>query len=236
MSPSNKLSSLGIVGGTFDPIHYGHLHPAREVAKRLDLKQVHFIPAANPPHRSAPVASAQHRLAMLKLALKDYPVFIPDDRELKRMGNSYTYNTLETFRKELGNDIPIMMFIGADAFSEFNTWHQWQDISDLAHIIVIARPGYSFTELSAFISTAKKSTPSGKSPNWKECKIIDQLYDQSHGLVFFQTVTPVDISATKIRSLLAGDKHDDNELLQALPSAVYAYINKHNLYTSHTGD
>lgn len=221
---SNNLSSLGVVGGTFDPIHYGHLNPVKEAAKLLGLKQVHFVPVAIPPHRSKPVAGAQHRLAMLKLALKDYPGFKSDDRELRREGNSYTVNTLESFREEFGKDISIMMFIGADVFSAFNTWHQWQTIPDLAHIIVISRPDYPTVDLSTL----------GNAPNWKECNHVDQLYEQPHGLVLFQTVTPVDISATTIRLLLASGKQDDVELQQALPSAVYDYINKHNLYTSQT--
>lgn len=215
---------MGIVGGTFDPIHYGHLNPVKEAASQLQLKKVHFIPAAIPPHRSAPIASAEHRLAMLRLALKDYPEFIADDRELKRTDISYTINTLKSFRKALGNDVAIILFIGADAFNEFNTWHQWQDIPALVNIIVLTRPGYPSIDLPAL----------GGSPDWQACENFDQLDGQAHGLVLFHAVTPVAISATSIRSLLASNKKNENELLRVMPSAVYAYINKHNLYTSHT--
>jgi nicotinate-nucleotide adenylyltransferase len=217
----SNLTALGIVGGTFDPIHYGHLNPVKEAVAQLNLKQVHFIPAANPPHRATPTASAQHRLAMLELALKDYPEFISDDRELTRSEISYTINTLKSFRQEFGNNIPVMLFIGADAFSEINTWYQWQLIPDFVNIIVMARPNYSFTDLSAL----------GGNPDWVECKNFNQLNNQAHGLVFFHAATPVNISATKIRSLLVDSKKNESELLQALPAEVYAYISEHNLYT-----
>lgn len=225
---SQEILSLGIVGGTFDPIHYGHLNPVKEAAGIIGLERVHFVPASNPPHRPKPLADSHHRLAMVKLALKDYPEFIPDDRELQRAGNSYTLNTLESFREEFGNEIPIMMFIGADAFSEFNTWHQWQQIPNLANIIVLTRPGYPFTELDVLHGS------SDILPGWQKCQDIDQLFSKPHGQVFFQNVTPVSISATKIRTLLDGERQDDKYLLQALPPTVYDYINSNNLYTSRT--
>lgn len=226
---SRDLPALGIVGGTFDPIHFGHLNPVKEAVKQLGLKTVYFVPAAISPHKTKPVAESHHRLAMVKLALKDYPEFKPDDRELRRAGHSYTIDTLKSFRKEFGENIPIMMFVGADAFNEFNSWHQWQSIPDLAHIIVVTRPGFPITKLSTLTAAVSEKTP-----NWQQCKNIDQLYKQANGLVFFQSVEPVNVSATKIRTSLAVGNNDNVTLSQELPAAVYDYINEHHLYTSKT--
>lgn len=222
------VQSLGIFGGTFDPIHFGHLNPVREAASSLGLEQVRFVPAANPPHRPKPVADILHRLAMVRLALKDYPEFKLDERELKRAGSSYTINTLESLREEFGNNIPIMMFIGADVFNEFNTWHQWQQIPDFVHIVVMTRPDHPVVDMSFF-----ESENSGK-PNWKKCQNVNDLYSQSHGLVYFQDVTPTDISATKVRSLLAGKTIIDANLSEALPPSVIEYIKLNNLYVKKT--
>lgn len=224
LSQHGNLLSLGIVGGTFDPIHYGHLSPIIEATKKLKLKLVHFVPAANPPHRSSPAADSHHRLEMVKLALDEYPEFVADDREMKRTGKSYTLNTLESFREEFGKEITLMMFIGVDAFREFNTWHQWQKIPDLVHIIVITRPGYSFIELDEL------TDKSDDKPVWNICHDIGQLYEQTNGLVFFLPVTPVDISATKIRELLAAHESGNKDFSRLMPPVVYNYINQHNLY------
>ena len=217
------MQSLGIFGGTFDPVHFGHLNPVRETASALGLEQVRFVPAANPPHRSEPVASTHDRLAMIRLALKDYPEFRIDERELNRTGSSYTINTLESFRAQFGDNLPIMMLVGADVFNEFNTWHQWQQIPDLAHIIVMTRPGYPVVDASFF-----------ENPNWKISKNVNDLHSQPQGLVFFQDVTPINISATKIRSLLEKKMTADTGLSQALPPSVIEYIKLNNLYVNHS--
>ena len=216
------MQSLGIFGGTFDPVHFGHLNPVRETASALGLEQVRFVPAANPPHRSEPVANTHDRLAMIRLALKDYPEFRIDERELNRTGSSYTINTLESFRAQFGDNLPIMMLVGADVFNEFNTWHQWQQIPDLAHIIVMTRPGYPVVDASFF-----------ENPNWKISKNVNDLHSQPQGLVFFQDVTPINISATKIRSLLEKKMTADTGLSQALPPSVIEYIKLNNLYVNH---
>ncbi len=217
------MQSLGIFGGTFDPVHFGHLNPVRETASALGLEQVRFVPAANPPHRSEPVANTHDRLAMIRLALKDYPEFRIDERELNRTGSSYTINTLESFRAQFGDNLPIMMLVGADVFNEFNTWHQWQQIPDLAHIIVMTRPGYPVVDASFF-----------ENPNWKISKNVNDLHSQPQGLVFFQDVTPINISATKIRSLLEKKMTADTGLSQALPPSVIEYIKLNNLYVNHS--
>lgn len=218
------MQSLGIFGGTFDPVHFGHLNPVRETASSLGLEQVRFIPAAISPHKSKPVADTFNRQAMIRLALKDYPEFRIDERELKREGSSYTINTLESFREEFGDKLPIMMLVGADVFNEFNTWHQWQQIPDLAHIIVMTRPDHPPVDTSFF------ENESGIKPGWRVTKNTNDLYSQPHGLVFFQDVTPVNISATQIRLLLSEKIDIDNYISQALPLSVLDYIKLNNLY------
>jgi len=226
------LASFGIVGGTFDPIHSGHLVTVHEAAEKLGIQQVYFVPAANPPHRSMPVADSHHRLAMLELALKGYPEFVADTRELHRPGYSYTVDTLSSFRQEFGDDVPIMMFIGADAFNEISSWHKWQSIPELAHVIVLNRPGFAFPDLSDLNHDYIDDTAPVKKPDWTMCLDARELHQKPNGLVYFQSVKPVDISATRIRQLLAKGRQYESDLSRVLPPAVYAYILENDLYTS----
>ena len=135
--------ALGILGGTFDPIHYGHLRPAQEVLRALDLAEIRVIPAANPPHRRPPVATPEQRLRMVELAVAGVPGFTVDDREFRRGGPSYTVLTLESLRSEFG-ERPLCLLMGLDAFEGIETWHQWQRLPELAHFIVMTRPGWEF--------------------------------------------------------------------------------------------
>lgn len=130
---------LGIFGGTFDPIHYGHLSAAWQVFQSLNLTELRFMPCNLPPHRAAPLATSEHRLNMLKLAIKDVPGFTIDDRELKTNDISYTVNSLTSIRHEVG-DTPICLILGADAFNQIHTWHEPEKIMKLAQIVVLGRP------------------------------------------------------------------------------------------------
>ena len=136
-------SVLGIFGGTFDPVHCGHLELACEVHAALDLAAVRFIPAGDPPHRAAPVAPAIHRLAMVELAIAEHPGLEVDTREIQRRGRSYTVETLEELRSEQPSR-RLALIVGADAFLGFPTWHRWRELFDLAHVVVVARPGVAF--------------------------------------------------------------------------------------------
>ena len=128
MSPA-----IGILGGTFDPIHLGHLRLAEEVADALKLAQVRFIPAGTPPHRAMPRTDAVHRLAMVRLAIANNPRFALDDRETQRTGLSYTHDTLASLRAEVGDATPLVLIMGADAFVKLETWHRWREIGR-AHV------------------------------------------------------------------------------------------------------
>src|SRR5664279_5297098 len=127
---------VAILGGTFDPVHYGHLRFADDVRRALHLAEVRLVPAADPPHRRGPAATADHRAAMLTLAAAEFPGLVVDERELRRPGKSYTVPTLEELRREFPGR-PVWLLLGADAFRDLPTWHRWQELFDLAHVIVV---------------------------------------------------------------------------------------------------
>jgi nicotinate-nucleotide adenylyltransferase len=209
--------ALGILGGTFDPIHYGHLRPAQEVLRALDLAEMRVIPAANPPHRRPPVATPEQRLRMVELAVAGVPGFTVDERELRRNGPSYTVLTLESLCSEFGGR-PMCLLMGLDAFEGIETWHQWQRLPELAHFIVMTRPGWEL--------------PAGdRLPPWARGRVVretSKLTETSAGKIYFQAVTPQDISATRIREALAR-----GEPVEAwLPSAVLEYIRANRVYVN----
>jgi nicotinate-nucleotide adenylyltransferase len=135
------MQPIGIFGGTFDPIHYGHLRTALELKRALDLARLHFVPAASPPHRTAPSTDAALRLRMVQAAIAGEPGFFADDRELKRPGLSYTFDTLTSFRAEFP-DRPLCLLLGMDEFLNLPYWHKWRELLDLAHVVVAQRPGW----------------------------------------------------------------------------------------------
>ena len=134
------MAALGLLGGTFDPIHCAHLELAHEVKDALALSAVHLVPVGDPPHRRAPVASATDRLAMLTLAVAAYPGLVVDDREVRRQGKSYTVLTLAEMRAEAPAR-PLALLLGADQFLALPTWHRWREVFGFAHLVVVARPG-----------------------------------------------------------------------------------------------
>lgn len=133
--------SVGILGGSFDPVHNAHLAVARAALEKLGLARILWIPSGTPPHRGAPVASAAHRAAMVRLATAGEPRFVLDEREIRKAAPGYTVETLEDLRAELGKDIGLVLLIGADQHARLETWHRWQDLFSLARIAVFARPG-----------------------------------------------------------------------------------------------
>lgn len=140
---SQSGQRIGMLGGTFDPVHLGHLRSALEVHEALSLDRLHMIPAQQPPLRGQPQVSAQQRLALLKAGIGDTPGLVADDRELRRGGPSYSADTLAELRAEYGYQSRLMMVIGFDAFLRLTQWHQPERLFELAHLVVIARPGYN---------------------------------------------------------------------------------------------
>ncbi|MEF3076246.1 nicotinate-nucleotide adenylyltransferase [Methylobacter sp. Wu1] len=203
---------IGIFGGTFDPVHYGHLRSALEVKEIFGLTEIRLLPSAQPPHREQPVATALMRVQMLELAIKNQPGFIIDTRELDRVGRSYMVDTLKSFRQEFPEQ-PLLLFIGSDAFKNLATWHRWQQLFDYAHIVVMTRPGFQLQELDGYFA-AKKAIE------------ITELAQAPAGRLFFQPITQLEISATAIRKMIA-EKRNPGFLL---PDAVIEYIKQHALY------
>ncbi|MGZ5010572.1 MAG: nicotinate-nucleotide adenylyltransferase [Methylobacter sp.] len=210
---------IGIFGGTFDPIHYGHLRSALEVKDIFGLNEVRLIPCASPPHREQPAVTAEMRLQMLKLSIKNQPGLKIDTRELDRhkasdQMPSYMIDTLKSLRQEFPAE-PLLLFIGTDAFKHLTSWHQWQQLFDYTHIVVMTRPGFETQELNDFFKA-----------RLAEAK---ELAQSVAGKLCFQQVTQLDISATAIRAMIA-DKRNPGFLL---PDAVIEYIKQHKLYETH---
>ncbi|MBK8181592.1 MAG: nicotinate-nucleotide adenylyltransferase [Candidatus Competibacteraceae bacterium] len=207
---------IGILGGTFDPIHYGHLRPALELLEALALAEIRFIPCRIPAHRATPAITPDQRLKLVRLATADQAGFVVDERELCRPGRSYMVDTLTSLREELG-DTPLCLIIGVDAFRELHTWHRWQDLSELSHLIVMQRPGASSKTLppvlEAFVAAHLSQDAMA-------------LRQQPAGRLLFQAVTQLDISATQIRALLASGQSPR----YLLPEAVLAYIRDRAMY------
>jgi nicotinate-nucleotide adenylyltransferase len=193
---------LAIFGGTFDPVHVGHLSVAWEASELLDA-EVHIMPAGVPPHRSPPAASADQRVAMLRAALQGQSRLTLDTRELNRHGPSYTIDTLFELRAEQG-DRPLVLLIGADAFAGLPGWHRWLDIFDVAHIGVLSRPGIETTLPEALVRALED----------RRVNSSRDLFGRPAGKVIELAVTPLEISATHIRELLATGR-DPRYLLPA---------------------
>lgn len=186
---------LAILGGTFDPVHLGHLRVAWEAAEFLGA-DVHLMPANVPPHRAQPVASAAQRVAILRAALQGQDRLILDERELLRAGPSYTVDTLIALRMEIGATRPVVLLVGADAFSGLPSWHRWRELFDLAHIGVLTRAGHEIiesAELSGQIATRRTAS-------------IADLRQRAFGRVIEIRVSALEISATHIRNELAAGR------------------------------
>ena len=209
------MRKIGIFGGSFDPVHYGHLRPALEVLEALSLDHMLFIPSGQPPHREAPQASAAMRLAMLQAAVADEPRFQVDERELKRASPSYTCDTLEDIRREHPRDRLVLM-VGLDAFQGFTTWHRWREILDLAHIVVAHRPG---SELDAHGEIAMLV---------QERQVYDAqaLLQHEAGHIMLQPVTQLEISSSRLRELLAHGA----DVRYLVPEAVRRLIQDSHCY------
>lgn len=186
---------LALFGGTFDPVHLGHLRVAWEAAEFLDA-DVRLMPASVPPHRAQPVADAQRRLAMLEVSLKGQDRLGIDDRELRRAGPSFSVDTLAELRDEIGPSRPLVLLVGADAWSGLASWHRWQELFELAHIGVLSRPGH---HMSLEGELGRHATP-------RLCHEVAGLRERASGRVIEIPVSALDISATRIRSELAAGR------------------------------
>ena len=219
-----ESAPLGLLGGTFDPVHYGHLRLADDVRAALGLSEVRLLPAGDPPHRGAPHASAIDRLAMLDLACQEFAALTVDPREIGRSGKSYTVLTLEELRAE-NPDRSLLWIIGADSLLGLPQWHRWREIFDRAHLVVAERPGVALDP----------ALPAALIPEWRARLVSDAalLYKTPFGAIYRQHVAPQAISASAIRAALARGGDAVETVRGLLPDSVLAYIERNGLYRAH---
>jgi nicotinate-nucleotide adenylyltransferase len=213
---------VGILGGTFDPIHFGHLRLAEEVAHTLKLGGVRLMPSGTPPHRATPHAPTADRLAMARLAVAGNALFEVDERETSRSGPAYTFDTLTELRQERGATAPIVLIVGADAFLEFATWHRWHELFGLAHVAVAHRPGFP-------VERWRDAMPQPLAREYA-ARLMHQplaVHLAPAGGVVVIPFTALDISATAIRALVSAG----GSPRYLLPDPVLDYIRSHGLYS-----
>jgi len=211
-----KYELVGLYGGTFNPIHNGHLSAAKEILDITGMMRMLLIPSATPPHRAAPSVSAQDRFNMLSLALERSGELFADDCELQRAGKSYTFDTIVSFAEKLPAQQAICFVMGQDAFAEFYRWHRWDEFLQYCHLVVAQRPGYHRDLAPEMQKLAPAIAASA-----------EELKAQRQGRILFVEQTPIDVSSTQIRQDIAQGQL--NQLL--LPDSVHSYIERHHLYT-----
>lgn len=213
------VQPLGILGGTFDPVHYGHLRLAEESADACGLERVDLVPAALPNLRAAPATPAAHRLAMAQLAVQGNPRLAVDGRELKRAGMSYTVDTLLELRAERGAAVPLCLILGADAFLRLPRWSRWLRLFDLCHVVVATRPGYDLA------GNVMQIPDLGREWAGRRCAPVS-LAACPAGRIAQVDIPLLEISATDVRARLSRGA----SVRYLLPDAVVDYIAEHRLY------
>ncbi|GLS89216.1 putative nicotinate-nucleotide adenylyltransferase [Psychromonas marina] len=210
-----KPQAIGFLGGSFDPIHNGHLVPALDVAQQLQLQQLFLMPNHIAPHKAGSHCNVEQRTEMVKLAIKQSPQLSIDTRELNRDSASYTVETLKEIQAEYPNT-PICFIMGMDSLIHFDSWYQWQDILNYCHLVICARPGWK----GEFNATVQALVNSHQTHSMKD------LHHQRSGKIYFQKATLLDISSTQIRHNI---KHGIS-IENLLPTLVCDYIKEHQLY------
>jgi nicotinate-nucleotide adenylyltransferase len=208
---------IGVLGGTFDPIHFGHLRPALDVLQNVGLEQIRFLPNNIPPHREQPWLSRDVRKQLVSMAIADVPQFVLDERELNREGPSYMVDTLTELKAQFADDA-LCLIMGMDAFAGFTQWHQWQSILGLCHLIITTRPG------SAMFDSNEMDF--GEHHTRLKDRIVSDvntLQARQHGQILLQSTTLLDISASQIRASLSNGK----SIQYLLPENVREFLQQH---------
>lgn len=219
--PKDNSPLIGIYGGTFDPIHYGHLRLAEELNGIFSFSKLFFIPSGSPRLRNVPIVSKDHRVAMLSAAIQDNESFMLDKREIIRDGESYSVVTLREYREEFGSEAVICFIMGSDVFLNLTKWYCWREMFELCHIIVADRPGY--------LSTLNNKKPQELTEALVSLQVssIEDLKKSTHGFIFIVPTTLQDISATVIRESIATEK----SVRYLIPDVVLEYIKTNRLYS-----
>jgi nicotinate-nucleotide adenylyltransferase len=208
---------IGLFGGTFDPIHFGHLRTAFELLQALKLAQVRFLPTGDPPHREAPLATAALRLEMVRAAVLGQSGFSVDDREVRRQGVSYTIDTLTELRQENAHR-SLCLLLGMDAFLGMPTWHRWREIFELCHVIVAHRPGWK----------APTTGPLGEVMVDRGTGSVRELHGSAAGKIYVHGVTQLEIASTDLRALIMSGR----DLRYLVPDAVRDLIQRSGCYAA----
>lgn len=214
------MSTIGLFGGTFNPIHMGHLRSAEEIGDSFKLNRVIFIPASHPPHKKKEgMISALQRAEMVRLAISDNPRFSLSEVELHRPGKSYSIETIEHFRRQFGPETQLFFILGLDAFLEINTWKEYGALFDLCHFVVMTRPGFEK-------NFSREHLPVELAGDFCYDSEKDGFAHRSGFLVYPREITALDISSTRIRD----DVQKGQSIKYLLPEAVERYIHYHRLY------
>jgi len=215
MTEPKNTQALALFGGTFDPIHAGHLRVCLEAGEALHACQVSLLPCASPAHRQQPIASAEQRLAMLELALAGQSYLVADRRELDRPGPTYTIDTLQEIRAEVGPDRAVILIIGADQLAQLDRWKSWQRLLDVAHLAILTRPNCASTpmHIDGFLKPHRAKR--------------QELALHPAGFVTAISVTALAISASDIRRRL----NHSLSVRYLVPDAVIEYLHSHALYS-----
>lgn len=210
------MKPIGILGGTFDPVHCGHLRIALDALQQLGLQEVRLMPCRQSPLRDEPNVSAEQRLAMLEAAIAGEPGLVADDRELQREGPSFSVDTLQSLREDYP-DVPLCLIVGMDAFIDFAKWKEWQRIFTLAHVVVVQRPGSELRFRDGGLQQEFEQ---------RRCRQAAELAADRAGKVYLLEATRLEISATQVRALVAAG----NSARYLLPDTVWQYIQQYGLY------
>jgi len=219
--PGSK--AVGLFGGTFDPVHHGHLRAGEEIRQAFSLSWVEFLPARIPPHKTdQPLTDIAHRVAMLRLAVEGNPYFRVSEVEATREGVSYLVDTLKTYREHYPSDVSLYFIMGMDSFQEIATWHRYPELFRLSHFVVIARPGYERPELSEVVSpdVASQFAPrAGES---------DCLEHTGGHRIYFRETTLLDVAASRLRTWI----REDRTVRYLIPERVWEYVQENGLYAN----
>ena len=214
----NSESGLAILGGTFDPVHFGHLQSAIAVKELLAVPVVKLVPSFIPPHRGLPHSTAIERLSMLQLASHDNSGVVVDDREISRQGVSYTVDTLTSFRQEIGENASLYFVLGIDSYCTLNKWVRWQELTEIAHLIVLARPG-CLPQVPSEVRV------------WQSKKLVNDvncMRGKPGGEICHVELVQVDVSATEIREMIGSGVRPAGKM----PESVIDFAFAHELYRS----